>query len=237
MASSTRWSRIANASTHWITWSFRLQGLIVSIFYIPPHIFSSIEPSFCSRHSPQVGQREHCFCWLQTHRSQSQQRHYGLFIFLVSTCSHLLQDSEVYAYLLKSIDPSIDVAAILANTDNTARAEAVLTAADRHGLRKFVQPADIVSGNHRLNFAFVANLFNNAKYVFACFIVVVLVAHLWFIRHVKGSGEPLPQQSNREAELLALIERLQMENEALKRENERLKEGQVEGSKLKRVCL
>lgn len=81
MASSTRWSRIANASTHWITWSFRLQGLIVSIFYIPPHIFSSIEPSFCSRHSPQVGQREHYFCWLQTHRSQSQQRHYGLFIF------------------------------------------------------------------------------------------------------------------------------------------------------------
>lgn len=58
------------------------------------------------------------------------------------------QDSEIYAYLLKSIDPSVDSVAILANSDHNARAEALLAAAERLGLRRFVKPADIVSVRH-----------------------------------------------------------------------------------------
>lgn len=40
------------------------------------------------------------------------------------------------------------------------RAEAMLQQADRLGCRQFVTPADVISGNPKLNLAFVANLFN-----------------------------------------------------------------------------
>lgn len=40
------------------------------------------------------------------------------------------------------------------------RAEAMLQQADRLGCRQFVTPTDVVSGNPKLNLAFVANLFN-----------------------------------------------------------------------------
>lgn len=36
----------------------------------------------------------------------------------------------------------------------------MLVQADRLGCRQFVTPADVVSGNPKLNLAFVANLFN-----------------------------------------------------------------------------
>uniref|UniRef100_A0AAQ5YB26 Plastin-3 n=1 Tax=Amphiprion ocellaris TaxID=80972 RepID=A0AAQ5YB26_AMPOC len=44
--------------------------------------------------------------------------------------------------------------------DDVKRAEAMLQQADRLGCRQFVTPADVVSGNPKLNLAFVANLFN-----------------------------------------------------------------------------
>uniref|UniRef100_A0A7N6APU7 Plastin-3 n=1 Tax=Anabas testudineus TaxID=64144 RepID=A0A7N6APU7_ANATE len=44
--------------------------------------------------------------------------------------------------------------------DDLKRAEAMLQQADRLGCRQFVTPADVVSGNPKLNLAFVANLFN-----------------------------------------------------------------------------
>lgn len=40
------------------------------------------------------------------------------------------------------------------------RAEFMLQEADKLGCRQFVTPADVVSGNPKLNLAFVANLFN-----------------------------------------------------------------------------
>ncbi|ETE71932.1 Plastin-3 [Ophiophagus hannah] len=44
--------------------------------------------------------------------------------------------------------------------DDLKRAESMLQQADRLGCRQFVTPADVVSGNPKLNLAFVANLFN-----------------------------------------------------------------------------
>lgn len=44
--------------------------------------------------------------------------------------------------------------------DDLRRAEYMLQQADRLGCRQFVTPADVVSGNPKLNLAFVANLFN-----------------------------------------------------------------------------
>ena len=40
------------------------------------------------------------------------------------------------------------------------RAERMLQEADKIGCRSFVSPNDVVTGNYKLNLAFVANLFN-----------------------------------------------------------------------------
>ena len=45
-------------------------------------------------------------------------------------------------------------------TDDLKRAESMLQQADKLGCRQFLTPADVVSGNPKLNLAFVANLFN-----------------------------------------------------------------------------
>ena len=45
--------------------------------------------------------------------------------------------------------------------DMHQRAECMLQEADKIGCRSFVGPSDVVSGNQKLNLAFVANLFNN----------------------------------------------------------------------------
>ncbi|KAK7481850.1 hypothetical protein BaRGS_00026876 [Batillaria attramentaria] len=71
-------------------------------------------------------------------------------------------DSEAYTYLLHQIAPAgsgVDLTPLQVG-DKTQRAEAMLVEADKIGCRSFVGPHDVVSGNQKLNLAFVANLFN-----------------------------------------------------------------------------
>uniref|UniRef100_A0A8C6SYH7 Plastin-3 n=1 Tax=Neogobius melanostomus TaxID=47308 RepID=A0A8C6SYH7_9GOBI len=78
-------------------------------------------------------------------------------------------DSRAYFHLLNQISPKgteeeqprIDInMAGFNEKDDMKRAEAMLQQADRLDCRQFVTPADVVSGNPKLNLAFVANLFN-----------------------------------------------------------------------------
>lgn len=80
-----------------------------------------------------------------------------------------IKDSKAYFHLLNQIapkgkeegEPCIDInMAGINERDDMKRAEAMLQQADRLGCRQFVTPADVVSGNPKLNLAFVANLFN-----------------------------------------------------------------------------
>lgn len=80
-----------------------------------------------------------------------------------------IKDSKAYFHLLNQIapkgteedQPRIDISMSgLNEKDDLKRAEAMLQQADRLGCRQFVTPADVVSGNSKLNIAFVANLFN-----------------------------------------------------------------------------
>ncbi|KAK2528878.1 hypothetical protein Q9233_007161 [Columba guinea] len=95
-----------------------------------------------------------------------------------------VKDSRAYYHLLNQIapkgqkegEPQIDInmsgfnpylfhdGSCLFHTwqekDDLRRAEYMLQQADRLGCRQFVTPADVVSGNPKLNLAFVANLFN-----------------------------------------------------------------------------
>lgn len=80
-----------------------------------------------------------------------------------------IKDSKAYFHLLNQISPKgteedqprIDISMAGFNEkDDMKRAEAMLQQADVLGCRQFVTPADVVSGNPKLNLAFVANLFN-----------------------------------------------------------------------------
>ncbi|XP_065654020.1 plastin-3 [Hydra vulgaris] len=75
-----------------------------------------------------------------------------------------IKDSEAYAILLNQIAPGeahVDRPEhIISSSDHTKRAEMLLRNADKINCRKFLTAKDIVSGNSKLNLAFVAHLFN-----------------------------------------------------------------------------
>ncbi|XP_065412864.1 plastin-3 isoform X4 [Chrysemys picta bellii] len=87
----------------------------------------------------------------------------------INNFSSDIKDSRAYFHLLHQIAPKgqkegetqIDINMSGFNEkDDLKRAEYMLQQADRLGCRQFVTPADVVSGNPKLNLAFVANLFN-----------------------------------------------------------------------------
>ncbi|XP_040907123.1 plastin-3 [Toxotes jaculatrix] len=87
----------------------------------------------------------------------------------INNFSSDIKDSRAYFHLLNQISPKgteedqprIDInMAGFSEKDDMKRAEAMLQQADRLSCRQFVTPADVVSGNPKLNLAFVANLFN-----------------------------------------------------------------------------
>ncbi|KAM9325617.1 plastin-3 [Gastrophryne carolinensis] len=87
----------------------------------------------------------------------------------INNLSMDIKDSKAYFHLLNQIAPKgqkegeerIDInMSGFSEKDDLKRAEYMLQQADRLGCRQFVTPADVVSGNPKLNLAFVANLFN-----------------------------------------------------------------------------
>ncbi|XP_078266544.1 plastin-1-like [Rhinoraja longicauda] len=86
----------------------------------------------------------------------------------ITNFSQDIKDSKAFFHLLNQIASSgegsemmieIDMAGFN-EKDDFRRAECMLQQADKLGCRQFVTPADVVSGNPKLNLAFVANLFN-----------------------------------------------------------------------------
>ncbi|XP_043983122.1 plastin-3-like [Gambusia affinis] len=87
----------------------------------------------------------------------------------ISNFSGDIKDSRAYFHLLQQIAPDgskedvpqveIDMTGLY-EQDLKKRAECLLKQADRLGCRQFVTATDIVTGNAKLNLAFVATLFN-----------------------------------------------------------------------------
>jgi len=71
-----------------------------------------------------------------------------------------VKDSEAYTILLNQIAPGVCDKTALSVTDPTKRAEKVIANAKKLEVKSFMKPADIASGNPRLNLAFVAAIFN-----------------------------------------------------------------------------
>ncbi|KAJ3281291.1 hypothetical protein HK104_000099 [Borealophlyctis nickersoniae] len=78
----------------------------------------------------------------------------------VTNFSGDVKDAANYTVLLNQLAPSTCSRAPLQTADLTQRAEQVLENADKLGCRKYLTAKTIVNGNPKLNFAFVANLFN-----------------------------------------------------------------------------
>ncbi|CAF1358466.1 unnamed protein product, partial [Adineta steineri] len=82
----------------------------------------------------------------------------------VSNFSGDIKSSEAYTYLLNVIAPANTKPALTLNplneNDLRQRAELMLKESDKIKARAHITPDDVVKGNPRLNFAFVANLFN-----------------------------------------------------------------------------
>ncbi|KAI5963230.1 SAC6 [Candida pseudojiufengensis] len=79
----------------------------------------------------------------------------------VSNFSKDISDGENYTVLLNQLKPDVCDLSPLKTTNLTQRAEQILNNADKIGCRKYLTPNSLVSGNPKLNLAFVANLFNN----------------------------------------------------------------------------
>jgi len=71
-----------------------------------------------------------------------------------------VKDSEAYTILLNQIAPGVCDKTALSVSDPTKRAEKVIGNAKKLEVKSFIKPTDIVSGNPRLNLAFVAAIFN-----------------------------------------------------------------------------
>lgn len=71
-----------------------------------------------------------------------------------------VKDSEVYTILLFQVSRGVTSKDALGEKDLLRRAEIVVAQAAKIDAAKFILPKDIVSGNPKLNLAFVANLFN-----------------------------------------------------------------------------
>ena len=78
----------------------------------------------------------------------------------VNNFSKDVKDGENYTVLLNQLKPDQCSLAPLKTADLRTRAEQVLTNAGNIGCRKYLTPSSLLSGNPRLNLAFVANLFN-----------------------------------------------------------------------------
>jgi plastin-1 len=78
----------------------------------------------------------------------------------VNNFSRDVSDGENYTVLLNQLKPDQCSLVPLQTKDVRQRAEQVLQNAEAIGCRKYLTPSSLVSGNPRLNLAFVANLFN-----------------------------------------------------------------------------
>lgn len=72
-----------------------------------------------------------------------------------------VKDGENYTVLLHKIAPEHCDLEGLKEEDPVKRADIILTNAEKLGVKRFITPKDIASGNNRLNFSFTAELFNH----------------------------------------------------------------------------
>lgn len=78
----------------------------------------------------------------------------------VANFSKDVSDGENYTVLLNQLQPEHCDLSPLKTSDHLKRAEQILSNADKIGCRKYLTPNSLVSGNPKLNLAFVAHLFN-----------------------------------------------------------------------------
>ncbi|EGC37770.1 hypothetical protein DICPUDRAFT_149579 [Dictyostelium purpureum] len=140
-----------------LVWEVIVVGLIKKIYSVEPSRFVSLlKDKETIKTYYELPPREILIRWVnfQLNRAWMERR--------IKNFNNDIKDSEVYTVLVRRIttkDAGVNIDA-LNEEDLEKRASMVLENADKIGCKRFLKPTDIVNGNSRLNFAFIANIFN-----------------------------------------------------------------------------
>ncbi|KAI9366110.1 calponin homology domain-containing protein [Zopfochytrium polystomum] len=139
-----------------LIWQIIKMGLQAKIdIKLHPELFRLLEPGETLEEFLKLGPEQILLRWFNYHLKKAGWHR------TVKNFSGDVKDAENYTVLLAQLAPNVCTRAPLQTRDILQRAEQVLENADRLHCRKYLSAKTLTEGNSKLNFAFVANLFNN----------------------------------------------------------------------------
>ena len=138
-----------------LIWQIIKMGLQAKIdIKVHPELFRLLEPGELLEAFLKLPPEQILLRWFNYHLKKANHPR------RVNNFTSDIKDSENYIVLLNQLKPDVCSKAPLKTPDLYQRAEQLLQNAERIGCRKYVTAKTIAEGNQKLNFAFVANLFN-----------------------------------------------------------------------------
>lgn len=138
-----------------LIWQIIRRGLLSKIdIKLHPELYRLLEDDETLEQFLRLPPEQILLRWFNYHLKQAKWHR------RVSNFSGDVADGENYTVLLNQLRPDLCSRAPLQTPDLLQRAEQILVNADKLGCRKYLTPNSLVSGNPKLNLAFVAHLFN-----------------------------------------------------------------------------
>ncbi|KAJ3280986.1 Fimbrin, actin-bundling protein, partial [Blyttiomyces sp. JEL0837] len=139
-----------------LIWQIIKIGLQAKIdIKLHPELFRLLEPGETLEEFLKLGPEQILLRWFNYHLKKAG---WGR---KVNNFSSDVKDAENYTVLMAQLVPGVCDRSPLQTRDVMQRAEQVLTNAEKLRCRKYLNAKTLTDGNAKLNFAFVANLFNN----------------------------------------------------------------------------
>lgn len=139
-----------------LIWQIIKMGLNAKIdIKLHPELFRLLEPGETLEEFLKLGPEQILLRWFNYHLKKAGWKR------KVMNFSGDVKDAENYTVLLNQLAPHLCSRSPLQTRDIFQRAEQVLENAAHLNCRKYLSAKTLTEGNSKLNFAFVANLFNN----------------------------------------------------------------------------
>ena len=138
-----------------LIWQIIRRGLLSKIdIKLHPELYRLLAEDETLEQFLRLPSEQILLCWFNFHLKQAKWNR------IVSNFSSDVADGENYTILLNQFSPDLCSRQPLQTVDLLQRAEQILDNADKLGCRKYLTPRALVSGNPKLNLAFIAHLFN-----------------------------------------------------------------------------
>ena len=138
-----------------LIWQIIKIGLQANIdIKVHPELFRLLEPGESMEDFLKLPAEQILLRWFNYHLKKANHHR------VVKNFSSDIKDGENYTVLLNQLAPNLCSRSPLQTADLYDRAEQILQNAEKLGCRKYLSPKTLVEGNPKLNFAFVAHLFN-----------------------------------------------------------------------------